>query len=117
MDDKRKPIKWMGSSKMDLASFPRSVVQEAGYQLDQVQQGLLPDDFKTMKSLGKGISGVEEIRLRLSEANSIYRVMYIARFEDAVYVLHCFQKKTQKTSSRDKEVVVKRYKAMLAERQ
>ena len=116
MDDLRKPIKWMGGSKSVLASFPKLVIQEAGYQLDRVQQGLQPDDFKPMKQLGKGIKGVEEIRIKDVSDGGIYRVMYVAKFKDTVYVLHCFSKKTQKTTQRDKEMVIKRYQAMMEER-
>lgn len=70
-------------------------MREAGYQLERVQIGLKPKDWKPMPAVG---SGVEEIRIH---AENEYRVIYIARFEDAVYVLHCFVKKTQKTSAPD----------------
>ena len=116
MDDVRKPIKWMGGSKAVLASFPKAVIQEAGYQLDRVQLGLQPDDFKPMKQLGKGVRGIEEVRVQDAGGSGIYRVMYVARFKDAVYVLHCFSKKTQKTTQRNKDITVKRYKAMIEER-
>lgn len=116
MDDVRKPIKWMGGSKAVLASFPKAVIQEAGYQLDRVQLGLQPDDFKPMKQLGKGVRGIEEVRIQDVGSSGIYRIMYVARFEDAIYVLHCFSKKTQKTTQRDKDMTIKRYKAMIEER-
>ena len=70
--------------------------QDAGYQLDKVQRGLQPDDFKPMPTIGKG---VEEIRTR--DDSGIYRVIYTARFADAVLVLHAFEKNTQRTSPRD----------------
>jgi phage-related protein/predicted XRE-type DNA-binding protein len=81
-----------------LRDFPVDARQDAGYQLDKVQRGLQPDDFKPMPTIGKG---VEEIRIR--DDSGIYRVIYIARFADAVFVLHAFEKKKQRTSRRDIE--------------
>ena len=75
-----------------------------GYQLDQVQRGEQPSDFKPMPSVG---AGVEEIRLR--ERSGIYRVIYTARLADAVYVLHCFQKRPQKTAKADLDLAARRY--------
>lgn len=90
-----KRLIWIGSSKKDLKGFSAEGMREAGYQLERVQIGLKPKDWKPMPAVG---SGVEEIRIH---AENEYRVIYIARFEDAVYVLHCFVKKTQKTSAPD----------------
>ena len=70
-----------------------------------------PDDFKPMKSIG---AGVEEIRIK--ESGNAYRIVYIARFGDAVHVLHAFQKKSQKTSKRDLEIATQRYKQVVTER-
>ena len=75
-----------------------------GYQLDHVQHGLQPDDFKPMPTIGKG---VEEIRIR--DDTGAYRVIYTARLADAVYVLHAFQKKTQATSKRDIDLAKQRF--------
>ncbi|MDA9272248.1 type II toxin-antitoxin system RelE/ParE family toxin, partial [bacterium] len=69
---------------------------DAGYQLDKVQRGEMPDDYKPMPSIGKG---VEEIRIW--DETGTYRIIYTARLADAVYVLHVFKKKTQTTSKRD----------------
>lgn len=77
--------------------------REAGYQLDQVQHGNEPDDWKPMPTIGKG---VREIRIR--DASGAFRVVYVAKFANAVYVLHCFQKKTQKTSKADLDLAKKR---------
>ena len=88
-----KPIEFRGSSLDDLRSFPLSARREAGHQLDQVQNGHEPDDWKPMNTVGQG---VKEIRIR--DAVGAFRVMYVAKFADAVYVLHCFQKKTEKTN-------------------
>ena len=79
-------------------------MQDAGYQLDKVQRGQQPDDFKPMPTIGKG---VEE--LRVWDDSGTYRVIYTARLADAVYVLHAFQKKTQATSKRDIELAKSRY--------
>lgn len=75
-----------------------------GYQLDRVQRGAPPDDFKPMPTIGKG---VEEIRVW--DDTGTYRVIYTARLADAVYVLHAFQKKTQTTSRRDIDLAWIRY--------
>jgi phage-related protein len=91
-----KPIRFLGDSLKALRDFPKEARQNAGYQLEKVQNGRAPDDFKPMPSIGKG---VEEIRIR--DETGAYRVVYTARLDDAVYVLHAFQKKTQATAKRD----------------
>jgi phage-related protein len=107
----KKPIRWQGSSLDDLKEFPESARREAGAQLNRVQAGLDPDDWKPFSDVG---AGTREIRVR--DADGAFRVMYVAKFEDAIYVLHCFQKKTQKTSLRNKALATARYKAMMEER-
>jgi phage-related protein len=102
-----KPIEWVGSTKADLMDFPNDVRRKAGFELRSIQQGDLPSDFKPMSIVGKG---VEEIRIR---TENTYRIFYVARFEEAVYVLHVFQKKTQKTSRSDIELGQQRYKQLL----
>ena len=91
-----KPVQFLGDSLQCLRDFPMDARQDAGYQLDKVQRGLQPDDFKSMPTIGKG---VEEIRIR--DDSGIYRVIYTARLADAVFVLHAFQKKMQRTSQRE----------------
>ena len=107
-----KPVEFRGSSLEDLRAFPLTAKREAGHQLDQVQHGREPDDWKPMATVGRG---VKEIRIR-DEAGAI-RVLYVAKFADAVYVLHCFQKKTQtqRTSNADVELAAKRYRELLKE--
>ena len=85
--ESEKEIRWIGSSYDDLLDFPSSAKREAGFQLGRVQWGLEPDDWKPFDEIGKG---VREIRVR--DDGSTFRVMYVAKFEDAIYVLHCFQK-------------------------
>jgi len=97
-------MRFLGDSLKCLREFPDDARQDAGYQLDLVQRGGQPDDFKPMASIGKG---VEEIRVR--DESGAYRVIYTARMADAVYVLHCFQKKTQATSRRDISIASERY--------
>ena len=91
-----KPVRFLGDSLKCLREFPGDARQDAGRQLDRVQRGLQPDDFKPMPSIGRG---VEEIRV-WDEAGT-FRVICLARLADAVYVLHAFQKKTQATAKRD----------------
>jgi phage-related protein len=110
MDDE-KEIRWVGSSYDDLLAFPKDARKEAGFQLGKVQAGLEPIDWKPFDDAG---AGTREIRIR--DANGIYRVMYVAKFEESVYVLHCFQKKTQATSKQDKAITVARYRAVVSAR-
>jgi phage-related protein len=105
-----KDLKFRGSSLKDLCEFPKDARREAGYQLDRVQNGLEPEDFKPMSDVG---SGVQEIRIK--DDAGIFRVLYVARFEDAVYVLHCFQKKTQRTAKSDLDLASKRYAELVKE--
>lgn len=107
MDDE-KQIRWVGSSYDDLLRFPKDARKEAGFQLGKVQAGLEPTDWKPIDDVG---AGTKEIRIR--DASGIYRVMYVAKFEEAIYVLHCFQKKTQATSKQDKAIAGERYRAMV----
>lgn len=105
-----KPIQFLGSSLDDLRQFPTDAKQEAGYQLDKVQHGLEPADWKPMKTVG---DGVKEIRIR--DESGAFRVIYLAKLADAVFVLHCFQKKTQRTSHKDIELARKRCKDLMKE--
>lgn len=91
-----------------LREFPDDVRSDAGHQLDKVQRGEQPDDFKPMPSIGKG---VEEIRVW--DDSGTYRVIYTARLADAVYVLHAFQKKTQETLKPDLELAKERYSKLI----
>ncbi|MCZ6887111.1 MAG: type II toxin-antitoxin system RelE/ParE family toxin [Gammaproteobacteria bacterium] len=90
-----KPIVFLGRSLEAIREFPASAKRESGYELDKVQRGLEPKDWKAMPSIGPG---VREIRIHLEGA---WRVVYVANRADAVYVLHSFQKKKEKTSMRD----------------
>lgn len=101
----QKPIAFVGTAAEDLRDFPADAKREAGFELDKVQRGLMPDDWKPMGTVGPG---VQEIRIR--DDGNAYRVIYVAKFADAVYVLHAFQKKTQQTSQSDIDIAKARYK-------
>ena len=103
-----KKLSFLGSSLDDLREFPAAVKSEAGYQLERVQSGLEPLDFKPMPTIGKG---VWEIRIKDEEGQ--FRVIYIAKLKEAVYVVHCFQKKTQKTARKDIDLSNKRLRELM----
>lgn len=105
-----KPVEFRGTSLDDLRNFPEQAKREAGFQLDQVQHGKDPDDWKPMTTVG---AGVKEIRIR--EESGVFRVLYVAKLRLAIYVLHCFQKKTPKTDPRDIELASKRYRELMKE--
>ncbi len=105
-----KPVTWLGSSLEDIRRFPEDVRRSAGYQLRRVQEGLQPNDWKPVPDVG---TGVQEIRLR---TGGEHRVFYVARFAEAVYVLHGFEKKTQKTPKRDLELARARYRDLIQTR-
>ena len=105
-----KPIQFRGTSLADLRDFPDGARREAGFQLGLVELGRDPLDWKPMVSIG---SGVKEIRIR--EPEGAFRVIYIAKFEAAVFVLHCFQKKTQATAQKDIKLAAQRYKELVKE--
>jgi len=99
-----KPVRFLGDSLKAIQEFPPAARRGAGHELKQVQDGIVPRDSKPMPSIGRG---VEEIRV-WDEAGT-FRVIYTARVESAVYVLHAFQKKTQQTNKRDIELARKRF--------
>lgn len=103
----RKPIHWVGSTLDDVRSLPDNIKRELGFELDLVQQGLQPRDFKPMQNLGVGIM---EIRVR--DISGAFRLVYVAKFRNAIYCLHAFQKKTQKTPQQDIAIIKARYAAV-----
>ena len=103
-----KKISFLGHSLDDLRGFPSTARSEAGYQLDRVQHGLDPVDFKPMATIGKGVW-----EIRISDETGQFRVIYIAKLKDAVFVLHCFQKKSQKTPLKDLDLASKRLSELL----
>ena len=103
-----KPVEFLGDSLDQLRGFPLAVRRDAGFQLDKVEHGMEPDDWKPMTAIG---SGVKEIRIR--DMSGAFRVIYLAKLEDAVYILHCFQKKTQETSQQDIDIAKRRFKDLM----
>ena len=100
-----KPTRFLGTARCDLAAFSELARRRAGYDLFMVQVVREPADFKPLPAVG---SGAYEIRIR--DAAGAFRVVYVAKFEKAVYVLHAFQKKTRKTSRADIELAGQRYR-------
>ena len=98
-----KPVVWLGSSRADLKAFPATAMDDMGHQLFRVQRGLDPDDWKPMPSIG---AGVREIRIR--DPSGAFRTIYLTTRPEAIYVLHCFRKKSQKTAREDIEVARQR---------
>jgi phage-related protein len=105
-----KRVVWIGDSLQRLRNFPREAMREAGYQLERVQAGLDPDDYKPMASIGMGVF---ELRIRM---NGAFRIVYVAKFVEAIYVLHAFQKKSWRTPQLDIELAKRRLLALRNER-
>jgi phage-related protein len=103
-----KPVHFVGTSREDIRELPDSAQETAGFQLFKVQQGKEPDDWKPMPTVG---SGVQELRVR--DESGAYRVFYVAKFEEAVYVLHVFEKRSQKTARTDLDLGKSRYADLL----
>jgi phage-related protein len=101
-----KPLILLGSSRRDLRAFPALARRLTGFQLRRVQQGLDPDDWKPMPTVGPG---VREIRIHVEGA---HRVFYVTTRAEADYVLHAFEKKTQKTAARDLKIGRDRFQAL-----
>lgn len=99
-----KPLEFVGSSRDDLRTFPAEARRAAGFELSFVQQGLAPADWKPIKEVGPGAM---EIRIHVLGE---WRVLYVAKFADAVYVLHAFEKKTRKIRNEDVQLARKRYR-------
>jgi phage-related protein len=106
-----KSLRWLGDSYKSLIAFPVEIRKVAGYELENVQSGDLPSDWKPMPGIGKG---VEEIRIWAESGT--YRVIYLARLPEAVYVLHAFQKKSQQTNQRDVALAQERFAELMRSR-
>jgi phage-related protein len=103
---KLKPLVWTKASKRAIKAFPKEARWQAGAEFFRVQEGKQPTDWKPMPSIG---SGVNEIRIHEPHE---HRTIYVAKFPEAVYVLHCFEKKTQRTSQRDINIARSAYVEM-----
>lgn len=102
-----KELSWVGSSLDDIRDFPEEARREAGHQLHLVQLGLEPSDWKPLPSVG---SGVNEIRIHTEVE---HRVLYIAKFPEAVYVLHAFEKRSRKTPQREIDLAKQRLRELM----
>jgi phage-related protein len=103
-----KPVSFLGDSLGAIRSFPDGARRETGFQIERVQRGLDPDDWKPMKTIG---TGVREIRVH--DATGAFRVIYVAMHADAIYVLHAFQKKSRATSKRDLDLAAARFNDLM----
>jgi phage-related protein len=103
-----KGVHFVGSSREDLRGFPEDARETAGHQLFKVQQGKEPDDWKPIPTVGPGVN-----EIRVWAESGTYRVLYVAKFEEAVYVLHVFEKRSQKTSKGDIQLAKGRYADLL----
>jgi len=99
-----KDLRFIGTSLEDLSRFPAEAKRAAGFELWQVQSGLDPSDWKPMSSVG---IGVREIRIHVGGE---WRLLYVTKFAQAVYVLHAFRKKTQRTPQSDIDLAARRYR-------
>lgn len=105
-----KQLLWVGNSYKVVTAFPKAVKQAAGFQLHLIQQGKDPDDWKPMPSIG---AGVREVRVHVDGA---HRIIYLAKFEEGVYILHAFQKKTQRTARKDLDIAKARFREVIQHR-
>ena len=105
-----KPLRWFGDSREQVRGFPHDARLRAGFELWEVQQGNEPSDWKPMSSVGPGVN---EIRVH---AKGEYRVLYVAKFDEAIYVLHAFGKKTPQTSKQDIARAAARFRELVKER-
>ena len=105
-----KRVVWLGSSRENVQGWPVEAQRDAGYQLFKVQSGLDPSDWKPMPSVG---NGVQEIRIH---CDNEYRIIYLAKLTEAVYVLHGFEKKTRKTPQAARDVARRRLQLLLSQR-
>lgn len=102
-----KAVVFEGDSLEVIRAFPDSARQRTGYEIDRIQNGLEPLNWKPFPSIG---AGVREIRLQVGMQ---YRVIYVAKYGGAVHVLHAFQKKTQKTRKLDTEIARRRLRQVI----
>jgi len=105
-----KPLEWLGDSLNAVRAFPTDARRRVGFELGEVQKGKEPTDWKPMTSVGPGVN---EIRVH---TETEYRVLYVAKFAEAVYVLHAFTKRTRQTPLQDVELAARRYRRLVNER-
>lgn len=101
-----KPLTWLGTSRADVREFPEGARRAVGFELRQVQYGVMPTDWKPMATVGPGV-----VEIRIHESGE-YRVLYVAKFAEAVYVLHAFEKRTRQTPGVAIDLARTRYKQL-----
>jgi phage-related protein len=109
MPGNKKPIEFLGDALARLRDFPEDAKREAGFQLDRVQSGETPIHYRPMPSVGRGA-----VEIKIRDSDGAFRVFYVANRGDAIYVLHCFQKKSEKTDKQDIETGKQRYSELPA---
>jgi phage-related protein len=107
-----KSLEFVGNAREELLSFPREIYREIGFQLDRLQMGKPADDVKPMTTIGAGV-----FELRVRDASGAYRAIYVTKYLDTVFVLHCFQKKTQKTAKSNLDLARERLQIVLQRKQ
>ena len=105
-----KPLIWVGDSRDAIRGFPDDARQIAGFQLWRLQRGLAPNDWRPMPSVGQG---VQEIRIH---TGAEHRVFYVAKFAEAVYVLHAFEKRTRRTPKHELDLARRRLRLLINQR-
>lgn len=114
MKPARKKLEWVGPARGELLAFPPLARRKAGVNLNLVQRGSEPEDWKPMQGVGPGAC---EIRIRSYDGGTTqYRVVYVAKFPEAIYVLHAFDKKTEQTPLHNLKLAAARYRQLVAER-
>jgi len=102
-----KPLSWLGSSRDDLRAFPDDARQHIGHEIHRLQVGLWPTNCSPLKVVGAGV-----YEIRVSDDGRAFRTIFVAKFEEAIYILHAFEKKTQQTPRSEIELAKQRYKLM-----
>ena len=101
-------VTFLGDSLEEIRAFPQGARREVGFQIEKVQQGMEPDNWKPMKTVG---TGTREIRVR--DETGAFRVIYVATLPEAIYVLHAFRKKTEKTAKDDIDLARRRFSDLM----
>lgn len=104
-ETKHASVAWEGDSREVLQRFPKEVRQNFGFELWRMQKGKPPSNYRPLPSVGPGV-----FELRDQDERAWYRVVYVSRIEDVIYVLHCFEKKSREMPKRDFEKARKRYR-------
>ena len=103
-------VAWVGTSLEEMQELPKAIRKAVGFQIHLLQEGVDPDDFKPMPSVG---SGVYEIRVRNELGQNTGRCFYVVKFKEAIFILHAFEKKKQKTPKANLDKGQERYKELL----